>query len=111
MAASVRSRKFVCNKEVTIETEKELTLLAKVREFSKPSACLILGHAFASHREGRHYTQHALSKGVLLVFGIEHRNHLTLTDRETSLAKLPPEWTKCSFQADKTRSMRTLSFV
>jgi hypothetical protein len=36
MAASVRSRKFVCNKEVTIETEKELTLLAKVREFSKP---------------------------------------------------------------------------
>src|SRR5262245_17069523 len=86
---NLSSRKFVCDKQVTIQAKKELSLLTKIGKFSKPGACLFLKHAFPSHCERCHYAQRGLCKRVVLVFGIEHWDHFTLTDCETSLANLP----------------------
>jgi hypothetical protein len=46
-----RSRKLIRNKDIAVEAEEELALLAKFGEFGKPRICLLLGHAFASNHE------------------------------------------------------------
>jgi hypothetical protein len=46
--------KLFCNKEITIETKEEFSLLAEFGEFSEPCVCLFLGKAFASNSKRRH---------------------------------------------------------
>lgn len=111
---SQSGRKLVCDKEVTIEAEEELPLRAEFGEFSKPGVCLFLGHTFASDREGRHDTQRAIPEGILVVFGIKHsRCRIAKPASRSCRDKVrgSPACTKCSFQADNTRPMRTSSAV
>ena len=85
---SITQSMLVRNKDVTIKAEEESSLSAKFCKFGKPSIRLFLGDAFASDNKRRHDAQQALAVGMLVVFRIEHRDHITMPDRKTSVAKL-----------------------